>query len=523
MRDLNVKILVIILVVSGLGLMYTKIKTLGLPLLPNQLSTIWAVEARVEFEGMGRSVVANLDIPDKLGNFLKLDEFFVSRNYGLNVTSKQSDRRAEWSTRNAKGKQRLYYRIEIAPEEVSAEETSKKQKIPPTPAKPDYEEPLASAIEDTLTKVRSESADIFTFVSQLLVQLNDPSPNKNVLVIQQGFAPGTEQWVKRIIYVLEGARISARLVRGMSLEDGATNAQLVPWLEVHNGKIWEGFDPLSGNKGYPPNFLRWSVGNAPLLNVDGGRNEHLRFSISQRPYSEAELSQERAETKQSFLGAWSLYKLPLGTQNVYKILLMIPLGVLIVVLMRTVVGIPTFGTFMPILIAIAFRETELLWGIVLLCAIVLSGLTFRFYLERLNLLLVPRLSAVLVMVIILMLGISLFSNELDLDRGFSVALFPIVIMTMVIERMSITWEETGPFEAFKEGLGSLLVATISYFVMTNDYLEHIIFVFPELLLVLLAVFIALGRYTGYRLNELMRFKDLANEAEKNVQSNSKSS
>lgn len=523
MRDMNVKILVLLLAVAGSGIMYAKIKTLGLPLLPNQLSTIWAVEARVEFDGTGRSAKVNLDIPDTLGTFLKLEEFFVSRNYGLNVTSTKNDRMAEWSIRKAKDKQHLYYRIEVVPEDEAKAETPRQSKLPPVPEKPNYEEPLASAIGNTLDIVRNESADIFTFVSQLLVHLNEPSPSKNVLVIQNGNPPGSELWVKRIIYVLEGASISSRLVKGLSLGDDTTNAKLIYWLEVHNGQTWEGFDPLSGNKGYPEKFLRWSVGSDPLLSVKGGRNEHLRFSVSQRPYSDTEISQERAKSKQSILRAWSLYKLPIGTQNVYKILLMIPLGVLVVVFMRTIIGVPSFGTFMPILIALAFRETELLWGVILFCLIVSSGLAFRFYLERLNLLLVPRLSAVLVMVIILMLAISLLSNELNLDRGFSIALFPLVIMTMVIERMSITWEETGPYEAFKEGLGSLIIAMIGYFVMSNNYLEHIIFTFPELLLVMLAIFIAIGRYTGYRLNELIRFKDLANEAKKHAESNQKPS
>ncbi len=523
MRELNVKIFCLLLALTSLGLMYAKVKTLGLPLVPNQTSSIWAVEARVEFDGLGRSATVNLDIPDNLGNFLKLDEFFVSRNYGLNVTSKQKDRRAEWSIRNAKGKQRLYYRIEVVPEDSATKSASIKHKIPATPVKPHYEEPLASAIEDTLEKVRSESADIFTFVSQLLVQLNDPSPNKNVLVIQKGFVPGTEQWVKRIMYVLEGARISSRLVNGISLDDGITDAKLIPWLEVHNGQTWEGFDPLSGNKGYPSNFMRWGTGDVPMLHVEGGRNVHTRFTLSQRPYSEADISQERAKTKQSFLNSWSLFKLPLATQHVYQILLMIPLGALVVVFMRTVVGVPSFGTFMPILISLAFRETELLWGIILFCLITSSGLAFRFFLERLNLLLVPRLSAVLVMVIILMLAISLMSNDLDIDRGISIALFPIVILTMVIERLSITWEEAGAFEAIKEGLGSLFIAITGYFVMTNNQLEHLMFNFPELLLIILALFLSAGRYTGYRISELIRFKDLANEEDKHATSNTKTS
>jgi hypothetical protein len=41
-----------------------------------------------------------------------------------------------------------------------------------------------------------------------------------------------------------------------------------------------------------------------------------------------------------------------------------------------------------------------------------------------------------------------------------------------------------------------------------EYVEHIVFVFPDLLLVLLAATLLMGRYSGYRLLELGRFKKL---------------
>jgi hypothetical protein len=126
-------------------------------------------------------------------------------------------------------------------------------------------------------------------------------------------------------------------------------------------------------------------------------------------------------------------------------------------------------------------------------------------LERLRLLLVPRLGAVLIVVVILMLIISVVSHKLGLETGLSVALFPMVIIVMTIERMSVVWEERGASDAIKAGLGSLLVAAVAYLAMGMDWLEHLIFTFPELLLFILAVVLLLGRYTGYRLTELRRF------------------
>jgi hypothetical protein len=187
---------------------------------------------------------------------------------------------------------------------------------------------------------------------------------------------------------------------------------------------------------------------------------------------------------------------------------MVPLGALLLVVLRNVIGIKTFGTFMPVLIALAFRETQLVWGIVLFSTIVALGLSVRFYLEHLKLLLVPRLASVLIVVVLLMAVLSVFSHKLGLERGLSVALFPMVILAMTIERMSIVWEERGATEALQQGGGSLVVAILAYIVMTNRFMEHLIFVFPELLLVVLAGTVLLGRYSGYRLLELFRFKAL---------------
>jgi hypothetical protein len=82
---------------------------------------------------------------------------------------------------------------------------------------------------------------------------------------------------------------------------------------------------------------------------------------------------------------------------------------------------------------------------------------------------------------------------------------------MTIERMSIVWEERGASEALQQAVGSLMVAALAYLIMSISYVEHLVFVFPELLLVLLAVTLLLGRYYGYRLLELLRFKVLAGE------------
>ncbi len=513
MRNSHVLILAAALAIISVTTVYVKHRQLGLPLTPDQEAAVWTVEARIEADGTKGGVTASLAIPKDTGDYVVIDEYFISGRYGTSVERSGDRRVAEWSVRRADGPQRLFYQVELV-SSSTAQGQNPGGEAPNPPSRPDYPEPLKTAVMGLLEQVRSESADVFTFVSQLLARFNDQSPDADIRVIGKGLTAGSAEWVERVIYVLAGARIPARLVRGLSLESGKTDQPLTPWLEVHNGSRWEGFDPLSGRKGYPPNFVRWVVGSEPLLTATGVRNARVLFSVSEQPQALTEIAHQRASAAGSALTAWSLFKLPLNTQQVYGVLLVVPLGALVVVFMRTVIGIPTYGTFMPILIALAFRETGLGWGIALFGLIVAAGLSLRLYLNHLRLLMVPRLSAMLTAVVILILGINLISNQLGIVQGFSVALFPIVILTMVIERMSIVWDESGPGEALKEALGSMLVGALGYQVMNVVLLQHLIFVFPELLLLVLALCLLFGTYTGYRLSELLRFRDLANVPER---------
>ena len=203
--------------------------------------------------------------------------------------------------------------------------------------------------------------------------------------------------------------------------------------------------------------------------------------------------------------------MPIETQQNFKILLLVPVGAFIMLILRNLVGIKTFGTFMPVLVALSFNWTGLIPGLILFATIITLGLLVRFYLERLKLLLVPRLTAVLIIVVLLMALVTVVSNKLGINVGLSVALFPMIILTMTIERVSVAWEERGPGFAVKQALGSLFIAALAYLVMGQERLQHLIFVFPELLLVLLAVTLVLGRYSGYRLTELFRFRALARD------------
>lgn len=506
MINLHVKLLALALalalVLLGSILCIYKVTELKLPLLPEEEARLWTVEAKVTFKATKRSAKVDLLLPRNPPGFMILDENFVSGKYGFTLENKGPNRIARWAVRRIRGEQTLYYRMQFIHEQEKVP-SQKKVIFPPVA---EYPEIMRSAVFALLEEVRSKSADTRSFTHELLLRLNASDADENIRLLRKD-ARTSQLWVKRIISILQGARIPARQVNLLLLQDGVRHGELTPWLQVYNGSGWLAFDPYTGESGFPDNSLIWYVGDMPLLKVVGGISAKIEFSIQQQSQAMAVIAQQRAQKMHSRIMEYSLFSLPVQTQNVYRILLMMPIGALLIVILRNIVGIKTFGTFMPILIAMAFRETDLAWGLVLFCLLVGLGLMLRFYLEYLHLLLVPRLAAVLIIVILLMAMLSILTHKLGIDRGLSVALFPMVIIAMTIERMSLVWEELGPGEALQQGFGSLLVASLSFLLMTNKTLEHLIFVFPELLL-LLAFTLLMGRYTGYRLTELWRFRSV---------------
>jgi len=503
MKQQYVYVLAALLAVIGLSVFSYKWQVLGFPLGEDQERPVWTIEAAVSFESGPGSITAQLQIPALTPGFRILNEHSVSRGYGFGTDYGDGGRVAQWTIRRADGDQTIYYRLSVYEDHTVDESDT----IPPFPPVPVINEPLKTAVDVLVEDARDHSADTASFTAQLLRRVSDPSPDANVELLLSGVSTDAE-FVGVITTMLASARIPSRVIHGFPLAGRQRSARLVSWLEVHDGDQWLYFNPATGEEMLPDRYLVWWRGNEALVNVAGGSSVRVDFAIQENHLDAVAI----AETQAAQLGAsavdFSLYSLPIQTQAVYSVLLMIPIGALVMVIMRNLVGIDAFGTFMPVLIALAFRETKLFWGVILFTLLVALGLSIRFLLERLRLLLVPRLSAVLIVVVMLMLFISLTSHRLGLETGLSVALFPMVIIAMTIERMSVVWEERGAADAMRAGLGSLFVAVAAYIFMGVSWLEHLIFTFPELLLVVLALVVLAGRYTGYRLTELQRFKAL---------------
>ncbi len=498
----------LVLTVVGLGRAAYTHWGLGFPLIPGEVTTVWTVEARITFDATGEPVLISLNQPDNTGDLVVLDSHAAAPGYGYYQSRESGEDRSIWSRSGAEGRQTVYYRTQVYRQPGALTDVVVPRAQPPEAARPELDDAQLTAAKALIKFARERSADARTFTVQLLKVLSVPAAAGNIAVLTRD-ATSREGKMFLMLNLLAVADVPARRVRGILLQEGQRREHFSELIEVFDGERWFSVDPETRELGRPENFLVWQSGGESLLEVNGGRHSKVVVSTRSDERAARNVADYLGKRQHEQLFDFSIYTLPVDVQNTFAYLLMIPVGALVVVILRNLVGIRTSGTFMPILIALAFMQTTLLVGIVLFLVVVGFGLMIRSYLSRLNLLLVPRISAVLIVVIVLYMLLSIVGFRMGLEGTLNVTYFPMIIIAWTIERMSVLWEEEGPREVMTQGGGSLLVAILAYLVMTNRYVEYWAFTFPELELVVLAIILFIGQYTGYRLMELRRFQPMA--------------
>ncbi|MBD1586558.1 inactive transglutaminase family protein [Pseudomonas typographi] len=510
MRSLNLhlKILIAVLVLLGAGITGYQIFVLGIPVSEDETDDLWTIDAKVAFIATPNvPVKVQMYVPPLAHDFVSLNESFISNNYRVNVNRIDGNRKVTWSARRASGNQTLYYRLVLT---KRYSQDKPKVKGPVFRDSVPLDGPEKVAADALLAPIRQHSADVETFIGETIKRVNNLNDDNVKLLLGGDSSPVHKARV--IDLLLSVAHVPLERVHTLRL---VANMPQVPelWLRSFNGNDWLYFNPETGEQGLPADRLIWWTGDDNLVAVEGGKKVLVSFTLNNSEMNAIRLAKLTDENTDADFLEYSLYSLPLQTQQTFMIMVMIPIGVWVILILRNLIGLQTLGTFTPVLIALAFRETQLGYGIALFSLITALGLSLRSYLEHLKLQMLPRLSVVLTFVVVMIATISLLSHKLGLERGLSVALFPMVILTMTIERLSITWEERGGGYAMKVAAGTLLAASLAHILMSVPQMIYFVFTFPAVLLILVGFMLAMGRYRGYRLSELIRFKAFTQDNE----------
>jgi transglutaminase-like putative cysteine protease len=511
-----------LLLIVGFAVFAVKAFVYDVPLRPTDVRGLWQVAQRITARGDARRGSISTMLPSSTPSQVVFDERSSSGPLEFSIRARNGSRLGLWSGRIEGVHEVLYqFRVQsfgrrpLLPERVT-------EPIPEdvlraygrsSPRYPMSAPQVETMIEDlnlppppdVVGRVRT----LFAFVSHEVATARSAGDDA-VLVLEQreGSREGKE---RLLVTLLRAAGIPARNVRGLQLVEDAQPAERV-WTEAWVGSDWV---PMSASDGFfgaqHPSLIMLGVGERPL--VEGTQVSALAYRYhSMREHLRPEEIASAMAPDNRALANLSLYTLPLATQASLRLLLVFPVGAFIMAVIRNVVGVVTYGTFLPVLVAFALRQFDVLSGLALVATVLGVGVVGRLAVERLRLLLVPRLAILLCLVILTVTGFALVARSTETREFLAGVLFPIVILTMLIERYSIGIAEEG-WRAATVRLAWSIAATVAvYPVFRSVEISHLMFTFPELVLCLMGLLVWIGGYTGYRLSDVIRFRLLARPA-----------
>lgn len=302
------------------------------------------------------------------------------------------------------------------------------------------------------------------------------------------------------------AGVPSRLVGGIILQ-GKQKKTTHQWVEVLiNGK-WVTFCPLNGHFGVKPgNYLAFYRGDYSFFKHTKNIKYDYSFTLSS-----ILMPRDRTFNGHRFLDITSIWQLlessgiSLATLGV---ILVIPIGALVTIIFRNVVGVQTFGTFLPALIAYAFLGTGLWWGMLIFFTIIAGGALIDFFVSKLKLLHTPRLTVIMLFVVAALLSFGVWGIRHGNTILAHLLFFPLAIHTITIERFFVVAQERGIKKSFIILGWSLVAVAFCYMVMSSLALQMIVVFFPETYLLVLAMAVYLGRWKGLRVAEFYRFRKI---------------
>jgi len=189
------------------------------------------------------------------------------------------------------------------------------------------------------------------------------------------------------------------------------------------------------------------------------------------------------------------------------LILMLPIIATIFAFLKQVIGITTFGLYTPSIVALSFLALGWATGVLFLLFILIMGYLTRSAMKRWRLLYIPKVAIVLTVVSIMLLILVSVGTAAGLTFSRD-TIFILLIMSTLSESFLNLKNEEGWWGAVF-GIGeTVLGALLCISIVQSQTLQATILAFPELLLGTFLVNIFLGRWTGLRLVEYFRFREV---------------
>jgi len=190
------------------------------------------------------------------------------------------------------------------------------------------------------------------------------------------------------------------------------------------------------------------------------------------------------------------------------LLLLLPVVATLASFFRQVVGIKAFGIYTPSIITfalLAFDPNGLKYGIAVFASVIFIGMVTRYVLRRFRLLYLPRVAITLSVISFSMLGILILGGAFNRTGLAGVSIFPLLIMITITEKFVAVQLEKGTKAALILAAETLGISLVGYALISWSAFISFILAYPWTVLFTIPLNVLLGKWTGLRLSEYIRF------------------
>ena len=174
-------------------------------------------------------------------------------------------------------------------------------------------------------------------------------------------------------------------------------------------------------------------------------------------------------------------------------------------ILKTVIGVKTFGVFLPVLIAISFNQTGLIVGLILFLLIVGIVCLINWPLNYWRIQYSSKVTLLMIAVVCICLVLANVMFHYEMIKASAPLIFPIIILTMLCEKLSRKIDEEGIKEALTLFGSTMLATLLIYIIISSSVIQEFLITFPEIIFSLAGLNLLLGKWLGLRLTEYYRF------------------
>lgn len=209
----------------------------------------------------------------------------------------------------------------------------------------------------------------------------------------------------------------------------------------------------------------------------------------------------------NFMSFWVQKAIENGvSQEMIVLILMFPIIATIIAFIRHVIGFKTLGIYIPSILAISFLATGIKVGLVFFISILAFGTLVRFVLIKLRLSYMPRIALILTFVSLLTFFLIALGAYFDIARLSEMAIFPMLVMIILVERFINVQIEKGFSQAGLLTFETLAISVFCYFLLVSESVKIFVLHYPGIILLIILFNLVIGRWTGLRLTEHFRFR-----------------